>query len=111
MTDERLAEIEGCKALAHRCQCHESVPELVAEVRRLREELQENEAAFDLQWKASRRAIKLWQASHPGNDHVWPDHADLCVWLMEQLMGDSCKTKTTSDSMATTTGPGGTTAG
>ena len=31
------------------------------------------------------RAIKRWQAAHPGNDLRWPDHADLVVWLMEQL--------------------------
>jgi hypothetical protein len=45
------------------------------------------ERSFDLRWKASQRAIEQWQQSHPGNEHVWPDHQDLCVWLMEQFMG------------------------
>jgi hypothetical protein len=31
------------------------------------------------------RAIKRWQAAHPGNDHVWPDHKDLLVWLMGRI--------------------------
>lgn len=46
-----------------------------------RDDLQAN---FDLRWKADMRAIKMWQEAHPGNDLVWPDHADLCVWLLEE---------------------------
>lgn len=41
--------------------------------------------SFDLRWAASRRATEMWQAANPGNDLVWPDHADLCVWLLGQL--------------------------
>lgn len=48
-------------------------------------ELGELQRTFDLRWKADMRAIKMWQAAHPGNDLVWPDHADLVVWLLEQL--------------------------
>lgn len=51
----------------------------------LYERIAELEASFDLRWKADQRAIKMWQAAHPGNDLVWPDHADLCVWLLERL--------------------------
>lgn len=46
----------------------------------------ELQAIFDLRYAADMRAIKLWQAAHPGNDLVWPDHADhadLVVWLLE----------------------------
>lgn len=42
------------------------------------------ERAFDLRWEADMRAIRRWQAA-TGRDSVWPDHADLCVWLLEQL--------------------------
>ena len=42
-------------------------------------------ATFNLRWKADMRAIKRWQAAHPGSELAWPDHADLVVWLMEQL--------------------------
>jgi len=38
---------------------------------------------FNLRWDADMRAIKRWQAAHPGNDLVWPDHADMVVWLLE----------------------------
>jgi hypothetical protein len=48
---------------------------------RIADELQRT---FDLQWKADQRAIKRWQAAHPGSDLVWPDRADMVVWLMEQ---------------------------
>ncbi len=46
-----------------------------------REELQ---ATFDLRWKADQRAIKLWQ-KQTGQTLVWPDHAELCCWLLKQL--------------------------
>lgn len=45
-----------------------------------RDELQQT---FDLRWDANMRAIRRWQEAHPGNDLVWPDHADLVVWLLE----------------------------
>ena len=45
----------------------------------------EMQRTFDIRWNADMRAIKRWQAAHPGNDLTWPDHADLVVWLMEQL--------------------------
>ena len=51
------------------------------ELRRTNEGLQ---LTFDLRWKADQRAIKRWQAAHPGNDLTWPDHADMVVWLMER---------------------------
>jgi hypothetical protein len=41
-------------------------------------------ATFDIRWKADMRAIKKWQEK-TGRDMVWPDHADMCVWLMEQI--------------------------
>ncbi len=53
------------------------------ELENLREELQGMNASFELRWKADMRAIERWQKA-TGRTHVWPDHADLCVWLMEQ---------------------------
>jgi hypothetical protein len=55
------------------------------------EDRDELQATFDLRWKADMRAIKTWQAAHPGNELVWPDHADLCTWLAEER--DSWRTK------------------
>ena len=43
------------------------------------------QATFDLSWKADMRAIKRWQADNPGNDLVWPDRADLVVYLLEKM--------------------------
>lgn len=48
--------------------------------------LEELGQSFDLRWKADRRAIRRWQQAHPGNETVWPDHTDLCVWLMDQWL-------------------------
>jgi hypothetical protein len=39
---------------------------------------------FDLRWKADMRAMSRWRKAHPGNELVWPDHADLVVWLLDR---------------------------
>lgn len=39
---------------------------------------------FMLRWRADMRAIARWQLA-TGKTMTWPDHADLCVWLMERL--------------------------
>ena len=49
------------------------------------EKLAELEHLFQIRWEADMRAIKAWQAANPGNDLKWPDHADLCVWLMDRV--------------------------
>lgn len=59
--------------------------ELLAALRIAQRERDELQQSFDLHWRASMRAIKRWQEAHPGSDLTWPDHADLVVWLLEQL--------------------------
>jgi len=44
----------------------------------------ELEQSFDLRWKADMRGIKRWQNA-TGRELVWPDHADLIVWLLERI--------------------------
>lgn len=51
---------------------------------RLKTDNKELQATFDLVHAANTRAIERWQAA-TGKELVWPDTADLCVWLMEQL--------------------------
>lgn len=58
---------------------------LRGEIADLRRELAEYELSFDFNWRSRMEAIKRWQRAHPGKDLVWPDHTDLCVWLMEQF--------------------------
>lgn len=50
----------------------------------LNRELIDLRALFDLRWKADQRAVKRWKAAHPERQLVWPDHADMVVWLIEQ---------------------------
>lgn len=57
-----------------------------SDVEDMRREIEEMKATFDLRWKADMRAIKRWQ-KETGRKMVWPDHADLCVWLLEKLEG------------------------
>lgn len=41
---------------------------------------------FNLRWKADRRATERWRSQDPEHRSLTiPDHADLCVWLLEQL--------------------------
>jgi hypothetical protein len=49
------------------------------------EDLAEMKVTFDLRWKADMRAIKMWQAAHPGHELVWPDHADMVVWALGEI--------------------------
>jgi hypothetical protein len=65
--------------------------ETAAAINELKKEMEELQSTFDLQWKATLRGIQMWRAAHPGKEHVWPDHADLVVWLMEQLQPNDSK--------------------
>ncbi len=67
------------------CETELANAELMASAPKLKADLEDMQRTFDLRWKADMRAIKRWQAAHPGNELVWPDHADLVVWLLEQL--------------------------
>ena len=54
------------------------------EIDRLRFEAESLQASMDLRVDASQRAIRKWHAA--GHDLLcWPDYADLCVWLMEEI--------------------------
>lgn len=57
----------------------------LARITELEEEQKEHDATFDLRWKADMRAIKMWQQAHPGRPNIWPDHADMVVWLMKRI--------------------------
>lgn len=77
---ERLSEALAQKAheiQAIRMAHEQQTGDLQAEIKELRH-------TFDLRWKADIRAIKRWQES-TGETLVWPDHADLCVWLLGEL--------------------------
>ena len=50
-----------------------------------RREARELQDIFDLQRKADRRAIKMWQAAAPGRELTHPDRADMVVFLLEKL--------------------------
>jgi hypothetical protein len=60
------------------------IMDLGLQIEQLRSERDELQMLFDMQWQADQRAIKRWQEAHPGNDNVWPDRADMVVWLMEK---------------------------
>src|SRR3954464_8079772 len=45
-------------------------------------ENEEMTQTFNMRWEADMRAIKRWQAAHPTQALVWPDHVDLTVWLL-----------------------------
>ena len=53
-------------------------------IEKLEEDVRDNDHAFELRQKADWRAIDRWQKA-TGKTMQLPDHADLCVWLMERL--------------------------
>lgn len=57
---------------------------MAAKLNRLKAANDEHEALFNMQWDADQRAIKMWHEAG-GDELVWPDSADLTVWLLEQL--------------------------
>ena len=58
----------------------------IAKVAALEAELSERDRSFDLRWNADMRAIERWRAERPAERELtMPDHADLCVWLLEKL--------------------------
>ena len=59
--------------------------ESAAEIERLRRDNEQLNFTFDLQWEADQRAIKAWQAAHPGKDRTWPDRCCMVIWLIEEL--------------------------
>lgn len=56
-----------------------------ARIDMLRTEVEELNRTFALRWKADMRAIKRWREEKPGRNLILPDHADLCVWLLDKL--------------------------
>ncbi len=48
-------------------------------------ELEELRQLFELRWKADMRAVKRWQKARPGRSLKLPDHADLVVFLLDEL--------------------------
>ena len=42
---------------------------------------------FDVRWAADMAAIAYWRAARPDRALIWPDHADLVVWLLSVIEG------------------------
>lgn len=50
-----------------------------------REQVEENQALFDLQWTRMGEATALWRAEDPGaRELIQPDLGALLTWLMER---------------------------
>lgn len=58
---------------------------LEKELQATKKELEGLQRTFQLRWDADMRATRRWRKGHPKRELVLPDHADLCVWLLEQL--------------------------
>ena len=52
---------------------------------KLRADLADLQALFDLQHTRSIQADELWRAAHPGNEHVIPDLGRLLEWMMGEM--------------------------
>jgi len=79
---------ECCKqqiALAHALkESRELVEGLKANIEQLVIDAHEDDSSFAIRRDADDRAMQRWQKA-TGRSKVWPDHADLCVWLMGKI--------------------------
>lgn len=66
------------------------------EMARLKAENNELEAIFDLRWKADMRAVGMWRR-RTGEHLTLPDHADLVVWLLEEIQATKKEASDLSD--------------
>jgi len=83
---EFVDDPENCAAyIRKRTQYPQIIINLRAGNERLRGELADMQATFDLSYNANLRGIKLWQDANPGNELVWPDQAKLVEWLLGEL--------------------------
>lgn len=84
LSDLELKNLRGAIAGHMPFACRPAFERLLVNVAELKAERDELQRVFDLRWKADMRAIKRWQAA-TGRTLTWPDHADLCVWLLGEL--------------------------
>ena len=80
--EELLAEIDSLKADNKRLATMAS--DTAPAFAKLQSELAEVNATFDARYKADMRAREMWHKAG-GDEMTWPDHADLCVWLLQEL--------------------------
>jgi hypothetical protein len=79
---------------------YEELLDAVVYIRNAMEERKDDDRLFNLLRKADMQAISRWQAANPGKELTWPDHADLVVWLLEQLEKKNADAKSGPDSPA-----------
>jgi hypothetical protein len=80
----RATEAEALADITARLEASERYGKVTYGVEQeLRREVTDQQASFDLRWKADMRAIAAWQAK-TGRLGIWPDHVDLVLWLLEQ---------------------------
>lgn len=62
--------------------------DLIEEMRERMREAEENaielQRLFQARWHADMRATNIWQRE-TGRRGVWPDHADMVLWLLQKL--------------------------
>ncbi len=81
----------------------DEIESLQKQINSLRTSVEDHEKSFSLQWEASLRGIKMWQAANPGNDMVWPDRGDMVAWLIGQIKPDILKSFLKGKTLCSTT--------
>lgn len=116
LSDERLLGLAGVDTWPSCAEAHAMASELIELRRRvveldtatsnalvealsLRAELEEHKEIFDLRWNADMRAIARWREANPEKRFILPDHADLCVWLLDQLVAGPVMPEVPSDAV------------
>ena len=75
--EEAFLQIQGKLEDRERFPPHRTITELNERYRTLQQ-------LCEAMQEADHKAIKMWQAAHPGNDSLWPDRTDVVQWLLEK---------------------------
>jgi len=81
MSEPKHGFREALKLLYHQCK---EVEHQQKEIAKLKAELAEFNALFDLQHTRMNEAIAAWRKAHPGNELVSPDLGRLLDWLLSK---------------------------
>lgn len=95
--EQRLARTRTHSDLVETGELVDTADALVAAVRALRAERDDDRASFDLWHAAEVRGIEDWRAGHPERELVLPDARDWTRWLIE----DRERLRAERDEMAT----------
>jgi hypothetical protein len=89
MTDDLVKRLRDLADCAVDVAPYETMLQAAHRIEILGMRIREFEQTLDTLQSDVRDAVKMWRYANPGNDVKWPDHANLCGWLMDKAKQDA----------------------